>query len=316
MKKIFLLSISFLLLAIPGFCQVQLSQYFLDGTLYNPAFAGSQEAICVSSFGRQQWLGLTDIDNNKVSPLSGVFNLHAPVFSLNSGLGVNLVYDKLGFEQNMEAKINYAYRFQFHDEAKSLAIGIAASFLRKTIDFRKLDMVDLDDPLLNLLQKESGSLQDVDFGIQYQQLKKVYVGISGTNLLESNIHIGTVHFGQKRNVYLTAGYYIKLMEKQRKSLYLIPSLLVKSNLTNVQLDVSARVEYNNLFWAGVSYRYQDAVAVLAGFNLKGFRIGVSYDLATSYLPPVSYGSAEVFLGYCYTIRPKVKLNSLYNTRYL
>jgi len=93
-------------------------------------------------------------------------------------------------------------------------------------------------------------------------------------------------------------------------------MLVKSDLINAQFEFNTRMEYNNLYWAGVSYRYQDAVAVLAGVNFNGFRIGASYDLTTSYLSKVSNGSIEVFLGYCYPIRPKVKLNSLFNTRYL
>lgn len=177
-------------------------------------------------------------------------------------------------------------------------------------------------------QKDSGIIPDIDFGVQYQEMKKIYVGLSGTNLLESSADIGNVRSGPKRNLYLTAGYYINLMERHKRSLYIIPSLLVKSNLSNVQFDLSARVEYNDLLWAGVSYRYQDAVAVLAGVNIKGFHIGASYDFTTSYLKEVSNGSIELFLGYCYTLKPqekqgktyntspKVKYNSLYNTRYL
>jgi len=316
MKKLFLLSISFLLFIFPAFNQVQLTQYFLDGTLYNPAFAGSQEAICASMYGRQQWLGLKDEKGNNVSPLSGVFNMHAPIFSIHSGLGINVIYDKLGFEQNLGIKLNYAYRIPFKNEENSLGIGFAVSLLSKSIDFSQLILEQPGDPLLKSKQKESGIIPDVDFGIQYQQRKKIYVGFSGTNLLESSTDIGNVRYGQKRNFYLTAGYYIKLMEKQKKALYLIPSMLVKSDLINAQFEFNTRMEYNNLYWAGVSYRYQDAVAVLAGVNFNGFRIGASYDLTTSYLSQVSNGSIEVFLGYCYPIRPKVKLNSLFNTRYL
>ncbi len=177
-------------------------------------------------------------------------------------------------------------------------------------------------------QKESGIIPDIDFGVQYQQIRKIYVGLSGTNLLESSADIGNTRYGPKRNLYLTAGYYINLMGKRKNSLYLIPSLLVKSNLANVQFDLTARLEYNNLLWAGVSYRYQDAVAVLAGVNIKGFHLGASYDFTIGNLSNISNGSPEIFIGYCYTLRPpekqgkieigdpKVKYNSLYNTRYL
>ncbi len=317
MKKKYLFSVALLLLAFPGYTQIQLTQYFLDGTLYNPAFAGSQEAICANVYGRQQWMGLADVNGNKVSPISGVFNIHAPIYAISSGLGLNVVYDKTGFEQTLGVKLNYAYRFVFKDESKSLGIGIGVSLTNKSIEFNKLIIEQPADPLLKINQKESGIIiPDFDFGILYQQINKIYAGISSTNLLEATTDIGNVSYGQQRNFYLTAGYYIKLTGKQKKALYIIPSLLVKSNLVNVQFDLTARMEYNNLFWAGASYRYQDAVAVLAGINLKGFRIGASYDITTSYLSKVSNGSVELFIGYCYTIRPKVKLNSLFNTRYL
>ena len=303
MKKVLLLSIGFILSFFPAFNQVQLTQYFLDGTLYNPAFAGSQQAICASIYGRQQWLGLTDMNGNKISPLSGVFSINAPIPVISSGVGLNVVFDKTGFEQTIGVKLNYAYRIPFKDEEKSLGIGLGLSLSRKSIDFGQLILQQPGDPLLQTQQKERAIIPDVDFGIQYQQLDKIYVGISGLNLLQYSADIGTVGYRSKRNIYLTAAYYLKLMNTQNE-LYLIPSILVKSNLINVQFDISARVEYNNLFWAGISWRYQDAVAVFGGLNLKGFRIGASYDLTTSYLSKVSYGSLEVFLGYCFTIRLK------------
>ena len=108
---------------------------------------------------------------------------------------------------------------------------------------------------------------------------------------------------------------IKFNKKSINPLYIIPSMLVKTNLIYMQIDLSTRAEYKNLM-AGVSYRYQDAVALLAGLNLKGLRLGVSYDLTTGSLRNASNGSVEVFAGYCYTIRPRVKMSSLYNTRYL
>jgi len=327
MKKLYLLSAALLLLALPGYTQIQLTQYFLDGTFYNPAFAGSQDAICANVYGRHQWFGLADVNGNKVSPLSGIFNINAPIYAINSGVGLNVMYDKTGFEQTLGVKLNYAYRIRFN-ETQSLGIGLAFSLSDKSIDFSQLIVEQPGDPLLKTKQKGSGIIPDFDFGVQYQQMKKLYVGLSGTNLLESSADIGNVRYGPKRNLFLTAGYYINLAEKRKRSLYLIPSFLVKSDLLNVQFDITARVEYNDLLWAGVSYRYQDAVAALAGVNIKGFRIGASYDFTTSSLNEVSNGSIEVFLGYCfkltpqekqgktYNSSPKVKYNSLYNTRYL
>lgn len=299
-----------------GFNQVQLTQYFLDETVYNPAFAGSKEAICANTFVRNQWLKFADQNGNKVTPLSGVFNINAPVFALNSGIGMNVIYDRIGFEQNFGLKVNYAYYIPSRNENNRLGIGIGVSLLSKSIDFSQLILEQSGDPLIKSTRKESGIIPDIDFGIQYQQFKRYYIGISTTNILESNAEIGNVRYSQKRNYYFTSGYFIKLMETRKKAVYLIPSTLVKSNLKNMQIDINARIEYNNLFWSGVSWRYQDAVAVLAGINIKGFRVGASYDFTTSYLSESSIGSLELFIGYCYSLKPKLKKSSNYNTRYL
>jgi len=316
MKKIIILNICLLWFVFPAFNQVQLSQYFLDGTLYNPAFAGSQDAVCANVFGRQQWLGLTDSNGNNISPQSLVFNIHAPIFSLHSGLGMNVIYDKAGFETSLGVKISYNYRFSLKDENKSFAVGIAGSMLNKSIDFSQLTFEQPGDPFLTSKQKESGVIPDIDLGIEYQQLKKVYFGVSAINLMESSANIGNVKYRQNRYFYATTGYYFNLAARGNKSLYIIPSLLVKSDLNNMQIDINSRIEYNSVYWAGVSWRYQDAAALMAGVTLKGLRIGASYDLTTGNLSKVSNGSIEFFLGYCYTIQPKVKLSSFYNTRYL
>lgn len=315
MKKQIYLSLTIVLLSISAISQVQLTQYFMENTPYNPAFTGSQEAICTNLFGRQQWMGMQDTEGNNLSPTSVIFNIHSPIYSIQSGLGMNIIYDKVGFEKNMGVKLNYAYHKTFDNEAQSLGIGIGVSFLNKTVDFSNYNLEQPADPLLQSQQSESGMITDFDLGIQYTNKKKMYIGISGVNLLQTSTEIGNVQYSQSRQLYATAGYYIKVIEKRRQSLYVIPSVLIKSNFVNMQIDISARAEYNNLM-AGLSYRYQDAVAVLAGVNLKGFQFGISYDVTTGSLSKASNGSAEIFVGYCIPVHPKVKLSSLYNTRYL
>ena len=316
MKRTIFISIIVVLFSIPAYNQVQLTQYFMDGTHYNPAFAGSHDAICASVSGRQQWVGLNDEKGQLISPQSFIFNLHTPVFMLNSGVGMNFFYDKAGYETSEKLKINYDYRFRFRDENKSLAIGIAPSFMNKTVDFSQLTTELPNDPLMSGSQKKTGSIFDMDFGVLYQDLNRIYIGLSVTDLLQSSAMIGNAEYELNRNFYLTGGYYINLTGQRRKSLYVIPSFLIKSDFNNMQFDINARVEYAGAYWAGLSYRYQDAIAVLAGMKVKNLRIGVSYDLTTGYLSPVSKGSPEIFIGYCYTIRPKVVIKSRYNTRYL
>lgn len=314
MKKTLLIAISILIIS-PVFGQTQLTQYFLDGLMYNPAFAGSKDALCTNAFGRQQWLGFNDESNNRVAPVSGVFNIHVPLYSINSGIGLNIIYDKLGFEKNIGFKLNYSYKFLMNNEKGKLGIGLGASLLNKTINFDQLIVEQPGDPLLNTNQKVSAMAPDLDFGVYYQYANIFELGLSGTNLLESTLNIGNVAYTQKRNLYLTSSYQITLIDS-REPLYLIPSVLVKSNFINAQVDVNARVEYNNFLWGGISYRLQDAVAIMAGVNFNEFRIGVAYDITTGSLSASSKGSIELFVGYNIKLNQGVRSTNMFNTRYL
>jgi type IX secretion system PorP/SprF family membrane protein len=315
MKKIYFL-IAVLVLSVTASAQVQLTQFFMDGTLYNPALTGSKDAMCSSFSGRQQWIGFNDPQNNPVSPLSMVFNLHAPVYSINSGIGVNVIFDKAAFETNTGVKLNYAYRIPTKNEKNHLGIGIGVSVLNRSIAFDKLITEQQGDPLLKTATPESGILPDFDFGLSFQTQGKFSLSLSAANILQSSTDIGNVKSANIRHYYLMTDYRIKVKQDKRQSMYIIPAVFIKSNSQAIQFDVSTRVEVNNRYWGGLSYRYQDAVAVIAGLNFNGLRVGASYDLNIGKLAPATSGSAEIFIGYCHPITPKVKMNSLYNTRYL
>jgi len=314
MRKIFI--IAALLVSVSATAQVQFTQYYLDGTQYNPALAGSRGALCSGFSGRQQWMGMTDPEDNAIAPLSMVFSVHAPLYSIKSGIGLNVIYDKLAFESNTGIKLNYAYHIPLQQEKSQLSIGVGVSVINRSVAFDKLITEQGGDPLLKINSPENGLLPDFDLGVSFHRLKKFSVSLSAANLLESSTEIGNVKSANNRQIYILSDYRIKVTEDKRQSLYIIPSVFIKANQQNVQFDLSSRLEFNNRYWAGLSYRYQDAVAIVGGLNFNGFRIEASYDLSIGKLSPATNGSVEIFIGYCYPIMPKVKLNSLYNTRYL
>ena len=104
MNKPFLLTLVFLafngLLAQQDY---QVTHYMYDNLSFNPGYAGMNNSICATLIGRQQWTGFNG------SPQSGILNVHAPVEFLKGGVGITYVYDKLGFESNNIARLNYSY---------------------------------------------------------------------------------------------------------------------------------------------------------------------------------------------------------------
>ena len=78
----------------------------------------------------------------------------------------------------------------------------------------------------------------------------------------------------------------------------IPSVMIKYvKAAPVQFDLNVRMKYNNMFWLGLSYSHQDAVAGLVGVLIDNrYEIGYSYDFTTSALRQSSRGTHEIIVG--------------------
>ena len=93
----------------------------------NPGYAGSQGLMTASVINRQQWMGFTG------NPKTTLFSANTPIkpFGINSGVGLSILDDRLGFEKNMSLNISYAYRLSIG--SGNLGIGISGGFLNKTL---------------------------------------------------------------------------------------------------------------------------------------------------------------------------------------
>jgi type IX secretion system PorP/SprF family membrane protein len=291
----------------------QFTQYMFNKTLINPASAGVSGAICVAGFGRDQWLGYQDSVGYAINPRTYGISFDMPVYSIKSGVGLNVQYDRLGAEKNINVKLNYAYHLTFHKK-HMLSFGLSLGLMNKSIDYSKLRPAEYD-PLLESNSVEKGTITDVGFGIHYQVSDKFFAGISATNLIGSKAEIGGPEFTLARHYYLFSGYDFELKTQGSGSLVLTPGFLVKATPGAVQLDLNAILTYNDLVWGGLMYRLESAIGVLAGINIKGIRLGVSYDYTMSKnFATGNRSSVEFILKYCYPIYPAVVKKSGYNIR--
>ena len=126
----------------------------------------------------------------------------------------------------------------------------------------------------------------------------------------------------KRHYFINGGY--EWIYPNQPSLVFEPSVFIKTDFVSAQYDLSAIAKWNNQFWAGASYRFQDAIAIIVGVQpfatgaLNGLKIGYSYDLTTSDLGKQkrSSGSHEIMLRYCFNIDVPHPISSYKNTRML
>ncbi len=305
----------------------QFSQYMFNRLSYNPGYAGSNGAICLTGFYRNQWMGmgLTDVYGEASSASTGEtmnFSFDMPVRFLHGGIGATVISDKIGYRDNLHAKIDYAFRIQF--PTGNLAIGVEAQLFNSTLDKSQLiggdtygedDQIGTSsDPVLGDLSEQSDFLFDLGAGIYYQIPGKLYIGLSTSKLLQTSSE--NLYWDNRRFYYILAGYEWAL--PAYPSLRILPSALVKTDFVSksaYQVDASLLMEWEHKIWGGMTYRVQDAMVLMGGVAFGDFKLGVSYDIPTSRVSTQSFGSLELFARFCFKIENPPKPPTIYrNTR--
>lgn len=265
----------------------------------NPGYAGAENAISGLLLNRYQWVGYGGGE-----PKTLVFSVDAAINAFGSpgGLGINIVSDQWGFYDNIWINLNYSYKVT--TSIGTLGLGISPGFYNFNINPDK-GWISSDDVLngseggsgdVLIPQQEASQLAfDIGFGA-YLYSNNYYLGLSASHLNQAAVKYDDLASDYLvRHYYLMGGYNIKLTDPLFE---LRPSFLFKSDIASWQLDLNTNIVYDNKFWGGLSYRVQDAIALLFGVELfNGLRLGYSFDLVTSALKRNSFSSHEFFISY-------------------
>lgn len=268
---------------------------------YNPGFAGTREAPCVSAIYRNQWLGIDG------APQMQLLSFNMPLMNQRVGVGANLVRQSIGVTELITLDGIYSYRFPLG--RGYLGIGIQGSIRSLSIDYRDprlrgTQALDIDPAVPDLSQRRF--LFNFGAGLYYQG-EKFYVGASAPRLLPGNIDFAETEQQISRevqHVYLMGGFSIDLGEKVR----LQPQTLIKF-VPNapIDADINLNAIFSERYTSGVSYRlggsssgYGESVSILlAGQISKMLLLGFSYDITLSELRDFNTGSMEVVLRACF-----------------
>ncbi|MBA4321377.1 MAG: hypothetical protein C0408_01030 [Odoribacter sp.] len=300
MKK---LKITFLFLVILiqcGFSQQDplSSQYMFNTFAYNPGVAGVSGMICATALTRQQWVGF------KGAPSTTSFSVNAPfnLFGINSGVGLIVKSDNIGFDKDISLSGSYSYLMDLGQG--KLGIGLMLGMLNKAlapswqIPSGDAHTPPSGDPLIPE-NKESYVAFDASIGAYYKT-DKYYAGFSVTHINEPKIKFSKGLPYVSRHYYLTAGYNIQLPSP---SFELLPSFFIFSDGKAAQVSVNSLIRYNKKVWGGVSYRAGDAISGIVGVELyNGIRIGYAYDFPMSDIRKSTSGSHEFMVNYCFDLR--------------
>ena len=302
----------------------QFSQNMFNHIAVNPGYTGSSEKINFSAINRQNWVGF-----HENSLMTTVFNINSPlslsflnntekekserVFS-GGGVGFSVVQDQFTDLNNfIEFKGSFSAKFKV-GEGK-LAFGLEAGVLNNTptsINWITPDSPAGSDPSIPSTFDSEISF-DLGAGVFYYT-DKLYFGLSATHLMRPIIVNAADPSRMNIHYYLASGYEIQMGQS---AFDLMPSVFIQTDLQTTQVNVNANLRYNKRFWAGVSYKIDDAIAFMAGLEvIEGLIIGYSYDLITSGIRSYSSGSHEFLLSYSFSLKKEKTPQKYKSVRFL
>lgn len=268
---------------LPQFTQYQLNDYII-----NPAVAGSRSYFEAKSNNRYQWEGITD------APRTFTLGVNGPLKNQNMGIGGYLFVDVTGPTKMTGFSLSYSYHVNL---TKNIRLSFAANggITQYSLDGSEINIEDETDPaFIGNLQNEI--LPDAGFSF-YLYGKNFYFGGSAPRLIQRDLKFDDVIGTSGRIVnhyFLTAGYTYEINNQFK----LDPSAIVRFvNPLPLQFEGTLRATYMDQFSVGLSYRHEDAIAMLLGFTLNNtLTFGYSYDFIQSNLLNYSTGSHEFMVG--------------------
>ncbi len=286
----------------------QVSHYMFNPQFSNPASAGLTNSIVSSVIHRQQWYG------GEGMPQTTLFSFDAPLRFIQSGIGLNVVNDKLGQFNNTSIQISYNYQFPAFNG--TIIVGIQGGINSKGLQVSDVKAPETsEDPTIKGKEDASHFLFDVSPGVYYQVLDQYEIGISLGQVNQPAAH-SELGIKDKRCLNLFGNYHFTM--EQFPSIDFVPSTLIKSDFATTQMDISLLGVYQKLYWGGISYRFGDAVTLLGGLFIRQIQVGLAYDLATNQMIKASKigGSFEIFARYNFNLSVDRLPQSYKNSRYL
>lgn len=263
----------------------QYTQYMYNIGSFNPAYVGSVATPEIAALYRAQWIDIPG------APRTIRVGANLPFNNEKHGLGLNVVNDQLGPVTQTYFDLSYSFQVNL-SSSTYLSFGLDAGGSALNVDFSKGTFENPGEPLNN--EMISNFYPTVGAGL-FMYGDEWYLGASVPNFLTEGIYndeVATV-VEDRLQFNFIGGYVFGLSD----NLKFKPAFLINSISGNpLNINISTNFLISNAFTAGVSYRVNNALSGLAGFQLsQSAFIGYSYDYNTNLLGDFNNGSHEIIL---------------------
>ena len=264
----------------------QYTQYMYNIGSFNPAYVGTVETAEITGLYRAQWIDIPG------APRTIRFGTNVPLANEKNGLGFNVINDQLGPSTQTYIDVAYSFQINVSDDTK-LSFGIDAGGSLLNMDFTKGDFENPNEPLLN------GSTFNNFYPIigagTFLYAENWYAGLSIPNFLTNGIYndeVATI-VEDKIQFNFIGGYVFDVSESLKFKPAFLANYLQGSPLN---INISTNFLIRDVFTVGASYRVDNAISGLAGFQVSSSTfIGYSYDYSTNGLGEYNNGSHEIIL---------------------
>lgn len=288
MKKLLLTSIIVLNVFFANGQQApQFTQYMYNTISVNPAYAGSREALTIVGLYRSQWVGFSG------GPVTSTLSIHSPLRNEKIGIGFSYINDRLGYENFNYMYVDLSYNINITENTK-LAFGVKGGFSYYNVDSDLFNNEEVyNDPYFQ--EKLNRWTPNVGAGLYLHQ-PKWYLGISSPKLIENDYNkLGNYVALEQSHFYGIAGYVFDL--NKSGNIKMRPTALVKyTKGAPLSYDTTLSFLFNEKFWIGGAYRFDDSVGALVDFQIsKQLKLGYAYDYPISKIRPYTTGSHEIMI---------------------
>ena len=270
------------------------SSYLFNMFQINPAYTGFKEVLEISSMFRKQWSGIQN------SPQVAFASLDMPIPYKRASFGLQITEDRQEVSKALGAQLSYSYKIPL-SSSSSLSLGIQSGLFDYSIDYSKVNLIDMNDPMFN--QQLSSSKLNFGAGM-YLHIPSFYLSLSSSKFIYNKLNdaeIGNVDpvggntITQIFQTFIHSGYNFTL----GNNMVLKPSVLLRSIQGKTPTyDFNTMLSVTDQVSLGVSYREKSALVGI--INLKiipDVYLGYSYDYNTTQFNTIIKGSHEVMLRY-------------------
>ncbi len=323
MRKILL--ISFVLLCVSAVAQQRphYTQYIMNNYIVNPAISGIENYVDLKLSMRKQWVGIDG------APSTFYLTAHGPIgktdekqtatsFNMTGenprgkryweeytaaaphhGVGLNIMNYKTGYINRFYATASYAYHVGIN-ATTNLAAGFGLGLSGTNIDRSKIELANPFDPAINAATGESNKINpELNAGL-WLYSSNYFVGLSAQQIIPSQFILTDTSLGKSTSVphmFATAGYRFFLNE----DITMLPSVMFRY-ISSMPLykDINVKFQYQDRFWLGGSYRFEEGFAAMAGLNISNtMNISYSYDInnASYLISSMQRGTHEIVVGF-------------------